>query len=336
LRTLLRGRHFNFRLDFHAPGFQMKPGGFKSALKRNWIFYTVALICALLIKPTQDFIEARSLQHGPEPDLLFFSSPELVKKMSLGYDRLIADFYWMRTIQYYGRREAAAKRAVRYKNLPVLLDITTTLNPQLLDAYRAGYYFLAEPEPVGAGQPMEAVKLLDKGIKANPGEWRLVFDKGFLYYIYLNDFKTAGEIWLSACKLPGVPHWMEGLAAVSLSKGGGMDEAVYLWQRQYKESTRADVRENARNYLVSLQVAKDLWTLEILAERFKEKNGSWPGSIKELLQNQTRRYNSADPLGIPYRYDSRTGSFKLNPESKIRYLKIPDSYQQEFYLMFNK
>ena len=310
----------------------MKPDRLESAFKRPWIFCAVALICAFLIKPAQDFIEARSVQGGPEPDLLFFSSPELVKKMVLGYDRLIADFYWMRTIQYYGRREEAARREIRYKNLPVLLDITTTLDPQLLDAYRAGSYFLSEPDPLGAGKPMEAVKLLDKGIRANPHEWRLFFEKGFVYYIYRNDFKAAGEIWLSASRLPTAPHWMEGLAASAFSKGGAMDTAAYLWQRQYQESDRADVKENARNNLVSLQVAKDLWTLEILAERFKAKNGAWPGSIEMLLRSQKRRYNSADPLGTPYQYDPQTGSFRLNPESKIKYLKVPESYKEHLRL----
>ena len=61
--------------------------------------------------------------------------------MALGYDRLLADFYWMRTIQYYGRRDEADKRPVRYKNLPTLLDITTTLDPDLMDAYRVGSRF---------------------------------------------------------------------------------------------------------------------------------------------------------------------------------------------------
>jgi hypothetical protein len=314
----------------------MKPGRFGSAFMRSWLLYAVALICAFLIKPAQDFIEAQSMQRGAEPDLLFFSSPELIKKMALGYDRLVADFYWMRTIQYYGRREEAAKRRIRYKNLPALLDITVTLDPQLLDAYRAGSYFLAEPDPVGAGLPMEAIKLLDKGIRANPREWRLFFEKGFVYYIHLNDYRAAGEVWLSASRLQGAPHWMEGLAAVSLSKGGAMDVATDLWKRQYQESNRADVRENARNYLISLQVAKDLWTMEILAEKFRAKNGSWPSSLEELLRNQRRRYNSADPLGTPYLYDPRTGEFRLSPESNVKYLQIPDSYKQEFRLMFNE
>jgi len=91
-----------------------------------------------------------------------------VKSLSLGYQSLLADLYWIRAVQYYGRREEAARRQVRYKNLAALLDITTTLDPQMMDVYRAGSSFLAEPEPVGAGQPEESLKLLDKGIGFYP------------------------------------------------------------------------------------------------------------------------------------------------------------------------
>lgn len=263
-------------------------------------------------------MEARSEQYGPEPDLLFFSSPGLVQKMALGYDAIIADLYWMRTIQYYGRREEAAKRPVRYKNLATLLDITTTLNPHLMDAYRAGSAFLSEPDPIGAGQPKEAIKLLDKGIRFHPQEWRLFFDKGFVYYIYLNDFKAAGEVWLSASRMPGVPNWMESLAAVTLSKGAALEVAAYLWQRQYEESTRADVRENARNNLIGIQAEKDLRTIGALVENYWAKTGSFPLSLEELSRAQSRSFNRADPLGTPYRYDPQSGMVGLSPESKVK------------------
>jgi hypothetical protein len=296
----------------------MKPGRFSGAFRRTWGCYAVLLICAILIKPAQDFIEARSAQYGPEPDLLFFSSPGLVQKMALGYGAIIADLYWMRTIQYYGRREEAAKRPVRYKNLAALLDITTTLDPHLIDAYRAGSSFLSEPDPIGAGQPKEAIKLLDKGIRFHPQEWRLLFDKGFVYYIYLKDFKTAGEVWLSASRLPGVPNWMESLAAVTLSKGGALEVAAYLWQRQYEESTRADVRENARNNLISIQAEKDLRTIKRLLENYRAINGSYPASLEALLRKQSRSFNRVDPLGAPYRYNPQIGAVGLSPESKVK------------------
>jgi tetratricopeptide (TPR) repeat protein len=307
----------------------MNSGRFSGAFRRTWIFIAIFVVCAFLIKPTQDFIEARTSQNGPEPDLLFFSSPKLVKHMALGYDGLLADIYWMRAIQYYGRREEAAKREVRYKNLSTLLDITTTLDPYILDIYRSGSSFLAEPEPIGAGQPKEAIKLIDKGIQYIPQDWRLIFDKGFVYYIYLNDFKSAGDVWLSATKLPGAPPWLKSLAAASYSKGGAMEIAIYLWQRQYKESTRADIKENARNYLVSIQVAKDLWSLEILLDKYHAKKGFFPSNLNELLRNRTHTYNLADPLGTSYQYDSSTGSVQLSPESNVRYLKIPENYRQE-------
>ena len=121
---------------------------------------SLCLICAISIKPVQDWINAHS-KSDTDPDLLYFSAPSAVKKMALGYDGLMADIYWMRAIQYYGQREQAEKRVVRYKNLSKLLEITTTLDPYFLDAYRMGAIFLAEADPVGAGQPRESLKLLD-------------------------------------------------------------------------------------------------------------------------------------------------------------------------------
>jgi tetratricopeptide (TPR) repeat protein len=298
--------------------------------RHSWLCYGVCLICAILIKPAQDHFESCLGEPGQEPDLLFFSSPALVKKMALGYDSLLADIYWMRAIQYYGRRDEASKRPVRYKNLSALLDITTTLDPDLLDAYHAGSYFLSEPDPIGAGQPREALKLLDKGIRAHPKEWRLYYTKGFVYYWFLQDYKAAGEVWLSASKLQEAPYWMPGLAAMSMSKGGAIEIATSLWQRQYQESNRADIKDNARNHLISIQVARELWRLEALIERFKAKFGSYPQSLEELARGQGGKCQIVDPLGTPYHYDPRTGKVQLSPETKVRYLPIPESYKEQF------
>ncbi|HTY62374.1 MAG TPA: hypothetical protein VMG30_08965 [Acidobacteriota bacterium] len=302
---------------------------------KTWLIAGVCLVCAILIKPVQDRCESRRSQSEPGPDLLYFSSPGAVKSMALGYDNLLADVYWMRAIQYYGRREEASKRPVRYKNLSTLLDITTTLDPYLLDAYRAGSNFLAEPDPVGAGQPQEALKLLDKGIRVNPQDWRLYYDKGFIYYLFLQDYRAAGETWLEASKLSSAPYWMAGLAAMSMSKGGAIEVAMALWQRQYRESDRADIRENARNHMMSFQVAKDLWTLEFLLDRYRAASGSFPPSLQELLRGRKRKYATADPSGIPYDYNPQTGAIRLSPQSKIRYLKVPEAYKEHLRLTIN-
>ena len=286
-----------------------------------WGCLSVCVICALLIKPTQDYIESRVGSGGPEPDLLLFSSPKLIKKMSLSYDRLLGDLYWIRAIQYYGRREEADKRPVRYKNLYALLDITTTLDPDLIDAYRAGSGFLGEPEPVGAGHPEEALKLLDKGIQAHPQDWRLVYDKGFVHYLYLKDYKAAGQAWMAAGRLPQAPEWLTPLAAVTLSKGGADEIAETLWQRQYQEATQQNARENARNHLISLQVTRDLRLLESLVEHHRNATGSYPSSLRDLARSQTRRFPVNDPLGAPYAYDPRTGAVALSPDTQVVFVQ---------------
>ncbi len=311
----------------------MKRGRGEGHSRNAWLCLGICLMCAVLIKPVQDRLDARLGKLATqEPDVLFFSSPSLIKKMALGYDSLLADIYWMRTIQYYGRREEAEKRAIKYKNLPALLDITTSLDPHLTDAYRSGSSFLAEADPIGAGQPLEAVKLLDKGIRAHPEQWELVYDKGFIYYWYMRDYRTAGEVWLSCSRIRTAPFWMPSLAAMSLSKGASFEIAIALWQREYRESDRDSVRENARNHLLSFEVARDIWTLELLIEKHLAKTGNFPSSLQELLRSKKHKYNTIDPLGTPYKYDPEIGAVTLSPDSKVRFIKVPDEYREQLRL----
>lgn len=288
------------------------------------------LVSAVLIKPVQDRLDARIGQPPIVSDVLYFSSPQVIQKMALGYDALLADIYWMRAIQYYGRRDEADRRRVRYGNLAKLLDITTTLDPDLLDAYFFGASFLAGPDPLGAGQPWEAIRLLDKGISRHPSQWRLHFSKGFIYFWHLNNYQAAGEVWLQAAGVPNAPSWMEGLAAMSLSKGGAVETARALWQRQYEESDRADLKENAKNHLLSLQTDEQIWTLEFLVEKYRKNTGAFPERLEMLVRAGLLKFVPRDPYGAPYHYDPATGKVTLSPESEARYIKIPYGYRSAF------
>ena len=291
------------------------------------------LLCATgmaLVKPAQDRVDSHLKQPSQVVDLLYFGSAESVKMLALGYDSLFADIYWMRAIQYYGRREEAARRAKPYGNLSALLDITTTLDPRLMEAYRFGVVFLGEAEPLGAGQPNEAIRLIDKGIAAYPHEWRLQFDKGFVYFWHLNDYQKAGEVWLAASRIPNAPRWLEGLAAMGLSKSGAIETARTLWQRQYEEADRADVRENALKYIQTMDVNEACWTLEFFVERYQKRFGARPARLQELVSAGLLKIIARDPLGSPYQYDPSTGKVVLSPNSPLGKLKMPYDYRDVF------
>ena len=56
-------------------------------------------------------------------EVLYISSPKALKRMSLGYDGLLADIYWTRAVQYFGNKHHDG--AQRYDLLAPLLEITT-------------------------------------------------------------------------------------------------------------------------------------------------------------------------------------------------------------------
>src|SRR5262249_38045918 len=88
---------------------------------------------------------------GAEDRSTYLWSPAHVKRMAAGFDNVVADIYWLRTVQYFGGQRLFA-RSRRFELLLPLIDVTTTLDPRLEIAYRYGAIFLCEPSPIGAGR----------------------------------------------------------------------------------------------------------------------------------------------------------------------------------------
>ena len=136
-----------------------------------------------------------------EQDEVLIQAPKVMQLATLEYATLAADIYWTRAVQYYGNKRIG--RDTNLESLWPLLDMATELDPNLLPAYRFGATFLSEPEPRGAGRPDLAVKLLERGIAANPEYWRLNQDLGNVYYLELKDHAKAGEAYLEGSRKPG-------------------------------------------------------------------------------------------------------------------------------------
>src|SRR6266851_9818387 len=139
---------------------------------------------AVLLRQVDQMRTGATLQ-----DVLYVSSPKLLKRLSLGYEGLLADIYWTRAVQYFGRKHMAYSD--RYDLLAPLLEITTALDPHLIVAYQFGASFLAPPPPDGAGMPERAIQLVEYGIRNNPDDWKLYSDLGFIYYMDKKDYAGA-------------------------------------------------------------------------------------------------------------------------------------------------
>src|SRR5437763_1669302 len=123
-------------------------------------------------------------------DIVYISSPKLLKRLSLGYDGLLADVYWTRAVQYYGGKHHTG--GGRYELLWPLLNITTQLDPHLIPAYEFGATFLSQKQSNDTAGSAKAIELVEYGIQNNPDNWRLYYDLGYIYYD-LKDYHGAAD-----------------------------------------------------------------------------------------------------------------------------------------------
>ncbi len=253
-------------------------------------------------------------QVQPGRDVLNIRSGKLLQKMSLGYDALLADIYWTRVVQYYGGKRR--DREATFPLLEPLLDITVTLDPHLLIAYRFGAIFLSEPPPKGAGRPDSAVKLIRRGIAANPEDWRLWSDLGMIYYWDLKDYQKAAAAYLEGSKSPQAREWMKVMAARIAQQGRLPDISRFLWQQIAESTQDPDIRKNAQEHLEALRAEEDLDHLQALVEEFRHRTGRFPASAAEMAAAGLLGGAPLDPAGYPYQI-GRDGRVYLHPKSPI-------------------
>src|SRR5579864_5232126 len=228
----------------------------------------VAVLLALLASAV-GLQAARERSYPPSPAeaaSLYLRSGTLLRRLTITYNALAADVYWIRAIQYYGgtkrRLDASllgpppppmlAAQPDDYDLLYPLLDITTTLDPRFNIAYRFGAVFLAEPFPRGAGRPDLAVALLEKGLTAKPDKWEYMQDIGFVHYWWTHDYKAASEWFTRAASAPGGPWFLRSMAATTLAVGRDRQSSRILWESIRESADNDWLRSDAERRLMQL------------------------------------------------------------------------------------
>ena len=286
--------------------------------------FTVALALTALIGGSvalQLVRDARIPLAAVDSRLLYATSGRLTKKLALSYDSLLADIYWIRAIQHYGgdRRRDIPKR---YELLYPLLDLTTSLDPRFVMAYRFGAIFLMEPYPGGAGRPDLAIALLEKGIRQTPEKWEYYLDIGFVYYWRLSDYRHAAEWFRRGSDLPDGPWWLRSYAAVMLAKGGDRQASRFLWLNLYQTSEDDWIKNNAQLRLLQLDALDRIDRLSGIVGEYHGRTGRLPQTWNDVATAGLLPGTPLDPSGTPYLLDSLTGGVTVSSESRLYPLPV--------------
>ena len=292
----------------------------------------VALVAIILAGLVSIFALSRSIDaQRPPPDSALeeeklYVTGNVARRMSLGFNGLLADWYWMRSLQYVGRKIMTVPGNVpiddlgtlNLKLLAPLLDTATTLDPQFMEAYEYAAVVLPSVNVD------DAIRITRKGIAANPGEWRLYHHLGYIYW-QRGDFKTASETYGAGAMTPGAPAWLKAMQARMLAEGGSRGTAREIYTRMYEEAPKdSQVKDMARRRLLQLDSLDQQDVLRKILAAYSTKTGHCASSWREvgsLLQTLRFQVDAAgaplDPAATPYRLVKGGCAVDLDPKSEV-------------------
>jgi tetratricopeptide (TPR) repeat protein len=205
-------------------------------------------------------------------ELMYFPSGQFMEAVTVGYDNLAADLVWLRAMQYYGEHRLSD---LKYQYLDHIFDVLTSLDPRFVDAYTFGSLLLADD----AKEPDNAMRLLDKGMRNNPDDWRIPFTKGFICYVFLRDYQKAGRFFQLSSRMEGAPEMAARFASFAFQKGGDRITAVNLWTELYARSNNEVEKVTALRYIKELVSS----ILDDKVNEFAAKHGRYPHGLAELV-----------------------------------------------------
>lgn len=231
---------------------------------------------------------ANNKQFADEP--LYVNGPT-ARRLSLSFNGLVADWYWMRSLQYIGgkiltyeaehegRLDFGRLSSLNIELLPQLLQVSTALDPQFMAPYEYGAMLLPEIDS------NQAIALLEYGISQNPSTWRLYHHLGYIYW-QRKDYSKASEIYGVGAKQPGAPAWMAAMSARMKAEGGSRAIARDMYQHLYDSSSDQAIKQMVEKQLMRLDSLDERDTIRRVLEGYKAKNGrctsSWAGVANEL------------------------------------------------------
>lgn len=249
------------------------------------------------------------------------------RHMSLGFRGLVADWYWMRSLQYVGYKILSVPQDVEIDNLSQLnlnllaplLDTATSLDPEFIEPYEYASMVLPTVDL------QQAIRIIQKGIDSNPGAWRLYQQLGYIYW-QRGDFQAAGEVYGRGARILGAPQWMEAMKARMAFEGGSRTTAREIYSRMFEESGDANVKEMARRRLLQLESFEQRDVIRRVLSTYRERAGHCPVSWKEianLLRISGLKINQSgaplDPAGTPYLLRGESCDVDLDQKSGVPY-----------------
>jgi len=253
------------------------------------------------------------------------------KGFVFGAEGLLADWYWMNSLQYIGKKISSVgldnlnlddMRSLNPRLLYPYLNNATDLDPKFIAPYSYGATILP------AIDAQQAIELTEKGIANNPDQWRLYQYLGYIYW-RIGNYQKASEVYAAGSQISGAPVFMRMMSARMKTEGGSRDIAREMYKQIVAEAEDERSRENASLRLLQIDSLDELDVINPALAEFREANSRCPASWSELLPTLQRKLagtkqlridrsnNIVDPSGVPYSITRENCTAELGAQTKI-------------------
>jgi tetratricopeptide (TPR) repeat protein len=301
--------------------------------RRQTVLLSLTIVLGLIFASlTTRWME--TARHSPKAvtkDEQLYLTGATVKRMSLGFNGLVADWYWMRALQYAGGKVVASGggittdlRSLDLHLLAPLLDVAATLDPQFTAVYEYGAIVLPETSDRGSEQ---AIALLQKGIAANPSTWLLYHHLGYIYW-QRGDYEPASRTYIEGAQIPGAPTWMRAMGARMTAEGGSRATAREMYARMREQADDEQTKVMAELHLMRLDSLDERDVIRRVLADHAARLGRCPSVWREVaasLRASRLRLDASsnaplDPSNAPYVLVKGGCDVDLDPQhSKVPY-----------------
>ncbi len=248
--------------------------------KQNWqrIFLLFAAIATTGVAHAHFDTRSR-LSRGE----ILVPSPESARLWSLGFDAVLADYYWLRALGVVGSETGAVE--AKGELVASLIEVVTGIDPWVDHPYRfAAVWLTRDADMIRRGN-----ELLKRGISYHPLDWRNRYHLGFNHFFYLEEKMAAADVLETAVDLDGAPRYLAPLVARLRSSEGGIQFAGHFLARMAETTDDEFKRAEYLKALDEIQIEERARFLDGAREEYWRRNGRDIERVSDLLAG-------ADPI----------------------------------------
>lgn len=244
---------------------------------------------------------------------VFIPQPDHVKLAALGFDAVLADFYWLWAVQIVG---STNNDPSQYSlELGRLIDVVTTLDPWVDHPYRFAAVWLIDSEQ----SVRTANRLLERGIQYHPDDWRNRYHLGFNHFFFLQEHAEAAQAIEPAIHLPGAPAYLPKLVARLRSESADLAAATLFLSQIVAEASDPGAKSYYEAALDEIEVERAARALDDARQLYQERHGRDIQHVSDLVAGRSpilAALPSAEPRSLPQSLRLGAGAvWQLDEES---------------------